>query len=46
MIEVLFAVGAICFLFGVVYPLMVTLIFPIYKALGGKKKFKEYMEEW
>lgn len=33
----------ISFLFGVIYPLLAIMIYPIYKFLGGKQDFKEYI---
>ena len=41
----LFVLTALCVLFGIVYPLCAILFYPIYKFLGGKMKFKKYMEE-
>lgn len=44
MIEVLFVVFGICFLFGVVYPMCAIIAYPIYIAFGGKQKFFDYMK--
>lgn len=35
--------GAFGFLLGVVYPAFMAAIYPVYKELGGKMKFKDYM---
>ena len=36
--------GAFGVLLGVIYPAVMALIYPLYKELGGKMKFKEYMD--
>ena len=41
----LIVAGGMCFIFGIVYPLMAILFYPIYKYMGGKKNFKEYMKD-
>ena len=33
----------ICFLFGVIYPFLALMVYPIYKFLGGKQDLKEYI---
>ena len=43
MFDVLFCLGIICFLFGVVYPVCAILAYPIYRLVGGDMKFVEYM---
>lgn len=43
MIEVLFIIGVLCFLLGVVYPVCAILAYPIYRLVGGDMKFVEYM---
>ena len=35
--------GVFGVLLGVIYPAFMALIYPVYKELGGKMKFKEYM---
>ena len=42
---VLLMLGAVCFLFGVVYPVGVVLSYPIYKKFGGDMNFREYMSQ-
>lgn len=44
MFEILTIVFAICFLFGGVYPIICALVYPFYKMLGGKDKFKNYIK--
>ena len=36
--------GGTCFTFGIVYPLIAILIYPIYKYMGGEKSFMEYVK--
>ena len=36
--------GGVCFTFGIVYPLIAILFYPIYRYMGGKKNFKEYVK--
>ena len=43
MFEFLIVLGAMCFLFGVVYPFAVVLSYPVYKKFGGDMNFREYM---
>lgn len=43
MIEILFIIGGICFLLGVVYPVFAILVYPIYRFMGGDMKFVEYV---
>ena len=43
MIEILFIIGGLCFLLGVVYPVCAILAYPIYRLVGGDMKFVEYM---
>lgn len=33
----------ICFLFGVIYPFLALMIYPIYKFFGGTQGLKEYI---
>lgn len=42
--EILFVILGICFLFGIGYPICAILLYPIYTALGGKKKLNEYIK--
>lgn len=42
---ILILAGGTCFTFGIVYPLIALLIYPIYKYMGGQKRFKEYMKD-
>lgn len=37
--------GGFCLLFGVGYPLIALLIYPIYRIRGGKQSLKEYMKD-
>lgn len=39
----LIMLGVAGVLFGVIYPAFMAVIYPIYKELGGKMKFKDYM---
>lgn len=43
MFEVLFLVGGLCLILGVVYPACAILVYPFYKLMGGKRKFLDYM---
>lgn len=43
MIEILFWLVGICFVFGVVYPVCAILIYPFYRLFGGEEKFLDYM---
>ena len=42
--EFLFVILGICLFFGIGYPVGAILLYPIYKALGGKKKLNEYIK--
>jgi hypothetical protein len=35
--------GGLCFLFGVVYPVLAILVYPLYKLFGGDQDFCEYV---
>jgi hypothetical protein len=37
------AVGGLCFVFGVIYPLIAAMFYPVYRKIGGRKGFKSYM---
>lgn len=37
------AVGGLCFVFGVIYPLIAAMFYPVYRKIGGKMSFKRYM---
>ena len=41
--EFLIAILCICLFFGIGYPVGAILLYPLYIALGGKKKFNEYI---
>ena len=41
--EFLAAILCICLFFGIGYPVGAILLYPIYTALGGKKKLNEYI---
>ena len=41
--EFLIAILCICLFFGIGYPVGAILLYPIYAALGGKKKLNEYI---
>ena len=43
MFEVLFLVGGLCLILGVVYPACAILAYPLYRFMGGKQKFLDYM---
>ena len=43
MIETFVVMAGVCLLFGVVYPVFAILIYPIYRLLGGNRKFCEYV---
>lgn len=45
MFDVLFCVGGFCFLLGIGYPLCSILVYPIYRILGGKQKFLDYLRD-
>ena len=45
MIEILFVIFGICFLFVVVYPICAIILYPIYTALGGKENLNEYIKK-
>ena len=38
-----FAMGGLFFVFGVIYPFIAWLYYPIYRKNGGKKSLKRYM---
>ena len=42
--EFLFIILGICLFFGIGYPVGAILLYPIYKALGGKKKLNDYIK--
>ncbi|MBQ9168901.1 MAG: hypothetical protein IJX67_10925 [Oscillospiraceae bacterium] len=44
MIEILFFVGATCLIFGVIYPAAMVAIYPVYRFLGGRDSFREYIK--
>ena len=48
MFEVLFFVGGLCLILGVVYPVCSILVYPFYRILGGKQKLLDYLRdlEW
>ena len=41
--EFLAAILCICLFFGIGYPVGAILLYPLYTALGGKKKLNEYI---
>lgn len=43
MLEILFMMAGICFLFGVVYPAMAILFYPVYKLFVEDIGFFEYI---
>lgn len=46
MVEIMCALmmgGAMCLLFGVVYPVCAILAYPIYKRCGGAMSLREYI---
>ena len=42
--EFLFVILGVCLFFGIGYPVGAILLYPIYKALGGKKNLREYIK--
>lgn len=42
--EFLTVILCICLLFGIGYPVCAILLYPLYTALGGKKKLDEYIK--
>lgn len=42
--EFLIAILIICLFFGIGYPVVAILLYPIYTALGGKRNLKEYLK--
>ena len=42
--EFLLVILGICLFFGIGYPVGAILLYPIYKALGGKKKLNDYIK--
>ena len=42
--EFLAAILCICLFFGIGYPVGAILLYPLYIALGGKKKLNEYIK--
>ena len=32
-----------CFFFGIAYPIVMMLVYPLYRLLGGDDGFREYM---
>lgn len=45
MFEVLFFVGGLCLILGVVYPVCSILVYPFYRILGGKQKLLDYLRD-
>lgn len=43
LIFVLSIASGVCLIFGVVYPLLAILFYPIYRACGGRMKLREYI---
>ena len=44
LIYLLFALLTICVAFGVVYPTLAILFFPVYRLLGGRLDFFSYIK--
>ena len=42
--EFLTAILCICLFFGIGYPVVAILLYPLYTAFGGKKKLNEYIQ--
>ena len=42
--EFLTFILCICLFFGIGYPVIAILLYPIYAALGGKKNLREYIK--
>lgn len=42
--EFLTLILSICLFFGIGYPVVAILLYPIYTALGGKKNLREYIK--
>lgn len=36
--------GGFLFVLGVVYPVLAILVYPVYRLLGGRDSFKEYIK--
>jgi hypothetical protein len=43
MLMLLGTITTLCFLFGVVYPVVAILAFPIYSRITGDKDFRSYI---
>jgi hypothetical protein len=43
LIYVLAVLSALCLVFGVVYPLVAVLLYPVYRRLGGRLSLREYI---
>ena len=41
----LITIIGMCFLFGVVYPLCMILVYPFYRLFGGRKSFLNYLSD-
>ena len=42
--EFLLVILGICLFLGIGYPICAIILYPIYTALGGKKKLNDYIE--
>ena len=42
--EFLLVILSICLFFGIGYPIVAIILYPIYTALGGKKNLREYIK--
>ena len=43
--EFLTAILCICLFFGIGYPVGAILLYPLYTAMGGKKKLNKYIND-
>lgn len=44
MFLLIMAIGGIGILFGIIYPLVAFLAYPLYRFCGGRKGIKKYMK--
>ena len=42
--EFLTLILCICLFFGIGYPVVAILLYPLYTAIGGKKNLREYIK--
>lgn len=46
MFELLFYIGLICLLLGVIVPIIILIYYPFYKYLGGRSNLIDYFRNF